>query len=71
MTRTFQPPAVPHRADDALRTALADQHAETLLQRVRDGLLGVDAFAIEIVELRGVELQALARALIKALRSLE
>jgi hypothetical protein len=54
-------------ATRAAAVALADRKAEALVARVREGLVDADALALEIAPLYGFKLQAMARAIAKAL----
>jgi len=58
----------PRLADQALRTIYAQRHADDVIRRVREGELDADALAVELAKSYGVNLQALARAVCKAVR---
>ena len=54
-------------ADHALRVIAAQQLADAIVQRVQAGELDAERLALELGMAHGVNLQALARALVKAL----
>jgi hypothetical protein len=54
-------------ADHALRVIAAQQHAEAVVRGVQAGELDADGLALELGRAYGLGLQALARALVKAL----
>lgn len=54
-------------ADYALRVIEAQQHADAIVRRVQAGALDAEGLALELGKAYGVNLLALARALVKAL----
>lgn len=57
----------PHAAH-ALAVIAAQQHADALVQQLRAGELDAEGLALELAKAYGLSLQALARALTKAVR---
>ena len=53
-------------AAQAARIAITDREAEELVARVREGVVDAPALAIAVAPLYGVNLQAFARAVVKA-----
>lgn len=54
-------------ADRALRVIAAQQHADAVIARVRAGQLDAEGLALEVAPLYGLGLQALCRAVCRAI----
>ena len=54
-------------ADHALRVIEAQRHADAIVQRVQAGELDAEGLALELARMYGLEIQAAARAIVKAI----
>lgn len=60
-------PGCPGAADRALLTIAAQQHADAVIARVRAGELDAAGLTLEVASLYGLGLQALCRAVCRAI----